>query len=81
LAQTRWSGAGGRGRYPRSKQQEPGKYEEERDTDLEARVDGADVSVAELAGGESCVRADDEERSNGPHAGQGRAAGVAFSVA
>ena len=61
--------------------QEAGKHEEQRDTDFEARVDGADVSVGELAGGESRVRADDEERGDGPHAGQSRVEGVVFDVA
>ena len=62
--------AGGRGDHPRAKQQEAGKHEEERDTDFEARVDGADVPMGELAGGEGRVRCDDEQRGDGPHAGK-----------
>ena len=69
---------GGRGGNPRAKQQEPRKHEEERDTDFETCVDGAEVSVVELAGGERRVCSDDEERGDGPHAGQGGVAVVVF---
>ena len=69
---------GGRGDNPRAKQQEAGKHEEERDTDFETCVDGAEVSVGELAGGERRMCSDDEERGDGPHAGQGGVAVVVF---
>ena len=63
IAAHRWWLSSVRGRpHPRTEQQEPRQDEEDRDANLQTRIERSDVAIRQLAGAIRCVRADDQQR-------------------